>query len=441
MTRSLCDLPNELQLAITDFVAIIDRRDILNLSTTCTHFRTLLTPEVFKVVRLQNTEESGLHVQSLADTRKAACVEELHYVGSTRLPNELLEGEEEPEGLQQDFYNAEDDDVLIDSVLPEVVHSVLSQLSRFPILRTLTIRFSFNLSCMSEPESSLYNEYEMSGAARDAESVHRWRALMAKTYQAVSNNEATSIRSLQIRDLIPKWVTVFGSKNFNRFLGSLEHCKIEMHDYTYGTESSGIDIRPGYREFCSRLDEAFFSHLNSVTRIDILAFPTAKVVSRVGLLPLRPGLMKRLTSIYLKNFLITPFFAALLGHFRMLETIRMHDCYVCEKTGGFWATFFDFLANMKPHKLRHIEVWPLHLMPLNIDHRDREKLQELVQSHAYLENDSHRCLFPYAEVDESSHFISGRAKVNLNERLAGRDQRAWARLRNIMDDNLNRIAE
>jgi hypothetical protein len=55
-------------------------RDLISLSSTCSVFRSILAPRVFKRITLHNTAKSALAVQAIGQGKFAACVKELQYI-------------------------------------------------------------------------------------------------------------------------------------------------------------------------------------------------------------------------------------------------------------------------------------------------------------------------------------------------------------------------
>lgn len=55
--------------------------NLINLSSTCKHFRDFLAPRIFQVLYLQNTVKSALSIKAIGEGKHAGCVEELSYVG------------------------------------------------------------------------------------------------------------------------------------------------------------------------------------------------------------------------------------------------------------------------------------------------------------------------------------------------------------------------
>lgn len=56
--------------------------DLISLSSTCTYFRDLLGPRIFKSIYMQNTEKSARSVQAVATGKFSGYVRELRYAAA-----------------------------------------------------------------------------------------------------------------------------------------------------------------------------------------------------------------------------------------------------------------------------------------------------------------------------------------------------------------------
>lgn len=56
--------------------------DLISLSSTCSYFRDLLGPRIFKSLYLQNSAKSARSVQAVAAGRFSGCVSELRYAAA-----------------------------------------------------------------------------------------------------------------------------------------------------------------------------------------------------------------------------------------------------------------------------------------------------------------------------------------------------------------------
>jgi hypothetical protein len=121
------------------------------------------------------------------------------------------------------------------AAFPDIVGKVLSDLKRFPNLRTVTFEFPFDWGEWEQPWTWLYVP-ESSDDIHIAEENEGWRALMLKSFDALSKNTTSSIEEFEIRRLVAKEVLAFTSKNFHDFLGKLKRFSVSLHDWFEGME-------------------------------------------------------------------------------------------------------------------------------------------------------------------------------------------------------------
>jgi hypothetical protein len=156
------------------------------------------------------------------------------------------------------------------SVFPEIVHEVLSNLDRFPSLHSLSVDFAFDFDAIYWLDSDLMMDAESAEQINEAEETVSWRALMAKTWAAVSENPCPRITTLQIRQLPGRKASTFDALRFHDFLGTLEAFDLAVHGSDNGA-GWRTDTRDGHLAVVAKLDEYFFNHLKSVTQFSLRA--------------------------------------------------------------------------------------------------------------------------------------------------------------------------
>ena len=220
MSSLLLTLATELQQEI---ILQLDRageqETLRSWSCTCSFYRCLLAPYVFRSLILRNYEKSASSVLVLANNQYKNYVEELHYTAEGECTDvfkwRYWTGETRG-GF--DFKTVTGPR----EVFPDIVHLVLSQLHIFPRLKTLSIEFPVNLKHDNSNLSAYWDEFdgdETEDQIQWEEDNEGWRALMAKTFDALSRNDKHSIKTLEIRKLHPFEVSTFRSEAFHDFLG------------------------------------------------------------------------------------------------------------------------------------------------------------------------------------------------------------------------------
>jgi hypothetical protein len=182
-------LRTELQLAIIKY---LDQSTLRNWSSTCSFDRTLLAPYIFRVLALRNTERSARSADAVARSQNVAHVGEIHCTAAD--PGDSDYDRDEGEIFPNTPF-----------VFPEIVHKVLSNLDRFPSLHTVSVDFAFDFDAIYWFDSDLMMDVESAGQINEAEETVGWRALMAKTWAAVSENPRPHIKKLQICQLPGRW--------------------------------------------------------------------------------------------------------------------------------------------------------------------------------------------------------------------------------------------
>lgn len=91
----------------------------------------------------------------------------------------------------------------------------------FLCLEALNIEFSYTYDVISKG-LNLTSPEESDDEVRNAEENEAWRALMAKTYQALAKNREKYPKSSTLRDIIFKRVSTFADEGFHDFLKNIE---------------------------------------------------------------------------------------------------------------------------------------------------------------------------------------------------------------------------
>ena len=139
----------------------------------------------------------------------------------------------------------------ISTFFPSNVRTILSNLRRFfPRLQSLRIKFKpIDWEDFWNDENFDYSDGETAEQISSAEDDRAWRALMAKTYKLLAQNQQPCIKALEIQALMPKEVSTFSNRAFHDFLGMLERFTLSIYGNQMapgGTSTPFTAIRPFY---------------------------------------------------------------------------------------------------------------------------------------------------------------------------------------------------
>lgn len=446
MSCPLTKLATELQQAIIQRLDQTgDRASLRSWSCTCSFYRFLLAPYVSKRITLRNYERNAASVLALANCRYGAYAEELHYTAE----GECTDDEDWKYWTGETRGEFENPEAITgpEEVFPATAHTVLSNLQHFPRLQTLSIEFPVNFkygewSCYWQ----MFDEEETEEEIELAEKHDGFRALMAKTYDALAQNDKPSVKTLEIRKLYPLEVSTFRSDAFHKFLGTLQRFDLSLFG---GDNGAGwcINCSNGYLEFVFKLDAYFFDHLSNVTEFKLRADDTGPLGlrgNRHADLVLRPDQMPLLKSVVLENIFVCPeLIDFLVGHSKTLESVSLHNCYAGingEAENGIpWEDLFTALSEAKPQKLHHLDVLPLD--PPYVDtnsHADLDETAGVHQCRMMLDQDPRRRMFAYKILDDKYGMLFDDEDQNQESFLGGDDQKAYDKLMHLVEANASR---
>jgi hypothetical protein len=448
---SLLDLSAELQVAVIEYLdnpetrwdppaahfAPRTSRDIANLSSCCQTLRRLAAPALYRNIRLRNNDKSGKSLQAVGHSPgTAVLVRELNVEA-------IITVEEDYDELmplsEQDF--------------PSSVKEVLSHLNRFPNLEFLSVQFKLDESIEwdeQEAESSCevwqglgdpYRDYDQ---LKFKEERAEFRAIMAKTYDAIASNERPrALTTLELRNLLPAGVSSFNTESWQAFLGTLKTFRMSMHAHAGGAETS-LSTSWGYTDFIQNLD-LLFSQLNSITEFRFTA-STSGLPGLPGqhhaVFPLNGEDMPLLEVLELQFCFVSERTARFIAsHIKTLKRVRLEDCYSAASDYNAeehttWARFFNIIADSldaaNNPQLEEFFVTPRVLEKSrylggygesSVVIKGDETQVELALSMANAER--HRRPFDYARIDDKYGFLSSEEEQNLDAYLLGRDQAAY----------------
>ncbi|MCJ1413531.1 hypothetical protein MMC19_007637 [Ptychographa xylographoides] len=253
-------------------------------------------------------------------------------------------------------------------IFPWTVHEVLSNLLQFPSLQFLSVRFDLygSVSDGGCHASHMFDDEETAIQISHAEGIWPWRALMAKTYAALTLNDASCIKELQISQLVPLEVFTFHDTAFHRLLGTVEKFTLSLDDFETGYEWM-FNTLNGYLLVVAKLNSFFFDHLGKATHLVIESGeegPLWLKGMRHTKLALRRDQMPLLHTICGENLSVCPeLIDFLVSYSDKLQHILLNQsyCTVNELADDVvsWKALFTSVSNAYPPKLHHFEISPI----------------------------------------------------------------------------------
>jgi hypothetical protein len=461
---SLLDLSAELQMLIIEYLdtpttscappaayfAPRTSKDLVSLSSCCRTLHKLSAPILFRNICLRNDDKSGKSLQAAGKSPwPASLVRELNFEAQINLDEEW----DEPIPISdQDF--------------PPSVEEVLSHLERFPRLEVLTVQFKCGETMQWDEEAVASNLHEIwidtpdpfrdTAALKLKEEKSDWKAMMARTYDAISNSERPSaLTTLEMRNVVPSGVSSFTTEAWRTFLRTLAVFRLSLHGTTGELE---FNVADGYLGFIENLD-LLFSQLTGVTEFRFAATESGMPGLSGHLhavLPLDVVSMPMLEVFELRCCFISERTARFIAaHIPTLKRISLEDCYSAfncdlaeEQTS--WASFFNIIATSLEHSLKtapepppledffvsprflgsSLELGgyeqPLGSVAINGDE------QKIELAHSMAKTEPRRRPFNYAMLDMKYGFLSEDEEENLDAFLAGHDQAAFDRVMAIV---------
>ncbi|KAF2499623.1 hypothetical protein BU16DRAFT_535951 [Lophium mytilinum] len=417
MECRLTTLPTELKLLIIEHLQELDDdrlQVVINLSSTCSSFRSLLAPELFHSVTLHNTESSAVLALAAANNHVAQYVKRLDFKAHLF-------------GMRTSPYSYFATRLLI----PKTVRSILRNLKLFPKLDTLSVQF--NAQSFVDVLMDILRDDEPIEEALGLEKELPWRRLMADAYKLLSENKSHGIKTVLLQDIIPLGVSTFASPDFHKFLSTVYHFRISLLGGLPHSNGVARSVHsPGYHIFVSRLPVYFLNHLDSVRTLSIIA-------SRNGMLgrnrsawsaklPIANIQMPNLESVHLEwTFICEELIQFLTAHVRSLKHISLHNCYghSRESVGCVtWYGLFDRITDVGPKSLERVDILTPkaeQLIYFSDQYEAKNKeVRELQQK------DPGRLIFAYGFLSQGM-LVEG-TQDSMEASIRGEDGKAHARL-------------
>ena len=276
-----------------------------------------------------------------------------------------------------------------------------------------------------------------------------WRALAAKTWEALSKNKDINVKTLDIIRFGPVSISTYSTPAFRTFLAQFECFKFSIWDKD---GSSVAQDQPPM----SMLDVHFFNNLVSVTKFVLKASSEGPLglkgnPHRVPL-KLKKEQMPNVKTVCLEYVFLCPeLIDFLAGHQVTLESLSLHRCSASRRSmardGIPWKDLFDCLYGSGFNKFRHIEVLvdraPYRDQSSDLgrfndgeDGRADKRIMKAAKRvcHLYWQN-QRQIIFPYTWLSNQTGLCLEDFVENLGAFERGEDQTSYDRLMHKLKTN------
>ncbi|MCJ1359418.1 MAG: hypothetical protein MMC33_009420 [Icmadophila ericetorum] len=451
MVPSLMRLPKELHLEVIEMLHK-EGHSLLNMSSTCSFYRSLLASYVFRDIHFHNTKKNSASVLALT---KSDCRKHVQTLDFTCILSYIEDNSDNSDEDREETNELENDgneptaaarDKKYDD--PVAVYIILSDLRRFPHLHTLSMELRLDQAWDKNVDLGIFYMFaddESHGQAEEAERDVPWRAQVKRVYTSLAQNTESPIKELDIRNLMPREVTTWKTPDFHRFLGTLERFKLSLMGGENGT-GWHINTQDGYIMFTEKLDGFFFNHLSNV--LDFTFKPDE--TGPVGLegmrhcdLALSSDQMPHLRTLFLENVFICPELVSfIVSHAEILQSVTFHNCFGSiegmARNGIYWERLFTLWADSNPQKLQHLEILPYeNIFEYEFETSNDDGYEaEIERTRQMLEENSKRRHFEYKYLDDKYGMVFRDDREVRSSFFRGGDQQAYGRLMNIVKSNV-----
>ena len=283
------------------------------------------------------------------------------------------------------------------TVFSDATREILSKVREFSNLERLVVEFDWD---ENQLERAFYHfeKTEDHGQIEMIEREDAWRALMAKTYAAIGTNQGVSkIKSLEMKDVLAKVPSSWGSGGFKAFLGSIEEFKISIRGMDNGAGWC-LNTCDGYWIFMSKIGPNLTDHLKTVERLSIAANSDGPIGCE-GHNHIASSLMvdsmPKLKHLHLRYFFLDPPLLRFIeAHLDVLESIKLENSYAAgvhglAENGYPWTKFFNQIAAKNPMKLKTLTIIPEAVqLPWDVPELWNEDKEKANSAKALLESGS-----------------------------------------------------
>lgn len=436
---SLLGLSVELKLAIieqldhdaTSFIPA-SSPDLLSLSKVCRVFRTIALPYLFKDITLLNDEKSGTSVSSVVKSVYAEHVRTVHYIG-------VMPMAPDPSFDREDAIREP-----APGDLPNSVADVLSNLAKLSNLGRLIVEFRCAMT--EEEEEEIYRESyniceepEHSKQVLKAERTHAFRSLANRSYEAIAQNSGSTIKHLELRNIVAKRCSVWESPAFHDLLSGLSRFTISLRG---GDNGAGwqINMVPAYLAFIEQLDKYFFSHMAGLKQLRISTTTDGPPGLADGMnnvaIPLKDQDLTSLEVLELEHvFVSTDLASFITSHASSLKKIRLVHCYsgmdennCVPEVGISWGEFFSTITSADLSNLQSFDIGPSDQETRQPPKDGESDFYEVGRAIELREKFSGRRMLDYKHVDDKYGMLFD-SDLTFERFEEGTDHACWEQLR------------
>lgn len=173
------------------------------MSCTCSYFRILLAPDIFRTVKLFNDGEGNSSLNTVARSQHNIHVKELHLIGFD-LGYPLSE--------KAEFSDNEE-------TIPRYVENLVRELQRFPNLEKLSLKLDYELGSFDKwiGYTTGHVNAETPEEGLEVEDSSAYRSLMPKTYSTLVQYKLPHLKLFEIRRPLRRNFPTFNhTKKLNR---------------------------------------------------------------------------------------------------------------------------------------------------------------------------------------------------------------------------------
>lgn len=449
---------------------------LINWSSTCRHFRKLLSPQLFKSVILRSRPKSVASIKALMHTQHWTQIESFFFVATEHEYDEegrIVKGEYGEEDEDEiPFTNATEDGLPKYDLEVELseLHSILSNLP--PNLKSLTLDFPNGWKY--EWTEVIMDGQVFRGGEDSAEQGLRYRGQLQTAISAVTSNDIGSKTDSELKLLsVPiVYCAAYESEPWHQFLAKVTSFTLALchWDNGAGWNLNVYGSNDAAGEMARHLPDFFLNHLRKVKELHIYgdgswplgAAPALINEIEVGL----PGDSSRipvLEHVRFKQFFIcNELEEFLLKQVHNLRSIDLTDCFAsgeAPEEEPNWTSFFSKLVDAQPKQLTQITVENAcrtleDLLGGNGDHPPtddddpeivaRKEVQDILATQqterAQLTHPVRKKqLLAHVTIDDKYGMIFDSEEVNVSVFLEGSAHKQWLRLVDLMEENEQRV--
>jgi hypothetical protein len=389
---------------------------------------------MLKSITLLNEEKSGSSVLTLLRSAYAQHVRNMHYIGIMAMP-------EHPDVRENPIIEPSPDH------FPESVKQVLSSLTKLPNLEQVTVEFACAKTADEDEDQyqlsyDIFEELETYEEVLESEKTLAFRSLMERSYRALSCNPPSSIKHLELKNVVAKKCSAWHLAEFQAMLQGLSSFTISLRG---GDNGAGwqINMVQGYLAFVSELHVYFFRHLSNVKHFSFAATGDGPPGIEGGInnaaLPLKAQHMPQLQSLLLEYVFISKDLSTFItGHSNTLESIRLNHCYSGwdEEDAICWGDFFLSITSKNIRSLRDFNVATSDLEQLHPTNKNDYDYDLEVRAKTLREQFPERRMLDYKRLDDKYGMVFDNEDMAFERFETGSDHTGWEQLCKTIKENI-----